>query len=298
MAFNFMKIASAVNPLTVGTALLAGSAGGRGSNIPSFDTTGLQNQISQSADRRKALITGLAGQLPGLTNQYTTSQKQAGQIFAGANTAAATSYKTGLEGLGTEADAARQEALRSETEKTYRNVPQQQQAIREAIGASGTAGNAAVRAETAQPLIQASQHIADLTSQFTQQGLNQADARREAGVTALYNSAEGNALTQLGIDQNTASTLLSTGRADLIQQAADLAGLDKDTLNATLGLSIAGQEANIAKAQADAARKKGLISAIGGIGGAVVGGMSGGLPGASLGSNLGSNAGNLIYGVS
>lgn len=276
--------------------------GGGGSNIPKFDVEPLRRRTKESTKKQREIVAGLSGQLVPLTQQFGTAQQAASKQFGEASTAASGAYKSGLEGLGTEDERARQLALERETQRQYRTLPGQQQAIRESLAATGRLRTGQAGTALAQPVLQTAQRVSDLSGVLEQQGMERQSARKEAGLQAVYETSKGTALEKLGLDKDTARTLLELGRTDLIQQAASLVGIEQNELNALLGIDITAQQANIAASQSKAARRAGIIKALTSLAGAGIGAAAGGvgsrIAGAALGAGIGGVGGDIFSGVS
>jgi len=266
-----------------------------GGSVPTFNPQPLENLVTQSQQRQQGIIQGLYNNLQPLTAQYGTNINQAGGNYAGATTAAAKAYQQGLAGLNTADQLAAQTAVDTAKRQAYSSLPGIQQSIRESLAATGNLKGGRAATALVQPSLQIAQNIQTLTNNLQQQGYTAQQARQEAGVQAIYSTAQGNALTQLGIDQDTARTLLQNGRSDLITQAGALAGLDATTLNQMLGLETEAQTSNIAAAQANQARQTAIGEALGTLGGAGIGAaLGGGIPGATFGAKLGQATGSLF----
>lgn len=300
MAFSLGKIGAIVNPITSITSGISKVGdiknlfGGGGSSVPTFNPSPYITQLQQSQQRQQDIINGLSPSLGAVGSQFTTAQNNNKAAYGVSATQAAQDYQKGLSSLDSTDKTARDLAIANETARQARAIPEQQQAIRESLAATGGLRTGGAGSILAQPQIQMSQNIAELAGKLELQGLDKASARREAGLTTLYNTEQGVALTNLGIDQDTARTLLQNGRADILSRANALLGIDQDTTNSIIGLETTGQLSDIAASQAAADRRAALISAIGGTGGAVIGGLVGGLPGATAGLNIGKSVGTLV----
>jgi hypothetical protein len=148
-------------------------------------------------------------------------------------------------------------------------LPELQRAARESAAATGGLQRGAAQQALAAPVAQAGQQLGQVAGDIavqSQQAQNQA-------LGQIFQGDQGFELQRLGIDQNTARTLLETGRADILQEAMGLVGVEEQLTTDLLGIEQMRQEAEAARAAASANRKAALTSSLLGLGGTVAGGF-------------------------
>lgn len=260
---------------------------------PSFDTGALRAILEQGQTRAKNEInTGFSQSAP-LLKQFESSRNALGKAFeTGANQRAQT-FAQGLQQVESPEFVRQQQAKAREL--AFRDLPGTQELIREQLGATGGLNRgAAIRALQA-PVLQAAQTASDQGFQIQQDAAARDINRRQVALKTIFDTGQGAALERLGIDEQTANTLLKTGRADIIDRAMALAGIEQNRTQGLLDIETLRQQQEIAKAQAKNARRGALLSSVGSLAGAGLGSF-GGPTGALLGSNLGGQLGGLASG--
>lgn len=267
--------------------------------IPSIDIGALQARAEQTAQKRRGITQGLTSNLSALNPQY-----EAKRTALGARLAPEAEQR--LEQLGQETAAlggrereAAGVASRGMREAAFRNVPEAQRAIRESLGGSGLLNSGAAASTLARPTLDALRTARDFDTSQEADLLSRQAGRDESLVNARFNERKEAMQQKFGLDQDTIDYLQSIGREDLIREAESLSGIESDLGNSLLQTDILGQQQNMAKANASAARRGAIISSLGQLGGAGLGFLAGGGPmGAAIGGQLGGALGGFAGGGS
>lgn len=266
-----MAIPLAAIGLGMQAASLASSVFGKKKKAKGPDIGYLTGQIKEGSEKAR----GLAGQefqaLQPLSGQYGTQMEQLGAGYEQKAKGLAEEYQKGLGQLGEADKTARDLSVALKTKEEMGSVPLQQQMLREQLAASGGLRTGAAGKILAQPTQQAAERVGQFGSQLDVENLARQSARQEQGVSALYQSQAGAALTKLGLDQTKLQTLLDAGRTDIISKYAKLAGIDEAELNAMLGLHGMAAQTEMANVAASNAQKQSVLDALSGFGGSLVG---------------------------
>lgn len=265
--------------------------GGSKPTIPGYDTAKLKGIVEGGYNTRKNLLEGAFGQLPQFGQEYEKKANMFGDQFQTSNLGAAEEYQKGLAGIGEEEKTANELAASSNRERNFRNVPETERRIRDIVGATIGFGSGAAAPQLAAPTLQAAQQAGDFENQLEVDRLNKSSARREAGLGTVFTAKQQNALTKMGIDQDTAKMLLETGRGDVLTRAMELGGLEGEKTQSFLDIEQLAQGQAIAKAQADAAARSGKLGAITNLIGTGVGAFFG-----PTGAMIGNQVGNAVGG--
>lgn len=271
------------------------------------NATEQKNLLRKDLDARKGIINSLQGNLAPLSAQYKTDQAQTGQQLNDRNEAALSTYGTDVNKLNESDAAANAAAANINQERSFRTLPAQQQMIRESLAAQGLSRTGAASRALSQPIQQAARGASDFSQNLEANRLANVSRRGENVANAGLDTRKQVAMQRMGLDGDTIKYLHSIGREDLINQAANQAGLSQeeaqslsdinqnltDTLNQT---DLAKQAQNRADAQAKAAKRGGLIRSLTGLAGTAAGAAFGGPLGASIGGQVGQVAGGLATG--
>jgi len=266
-----------------------------GGSSRGINTGALRNILEQGLKRQRSTIEQGYAQTPELGRKFEQKQGDIGQQFVTGSRDRAMDFGRNLENIDT-SDMVRERQAKAQ-ELAFRNVPAAQQAIRENLAATGGLGRGAAIRALSQPVLQASQQAADQGFAIQTAADEDAIARREQALGTLFNTEQGANLQKLGIDQDTARTLLENGRADILNRAMQLADIEAQRTQGLLDIeTLAQQQA----ATRDAAKRQqfgNLIGGLGSIGGAGIGALVGGGPmGALIGSQLGGQLGGFAGG--
>lgn len=268
-----------------------------GGKPKALDAGALQAILNRGASNQRNLVNQGFGQTPQLSQDFESKRNALGQAFeTGANQRAQT---FGLQlGQVESPDFVREQQARAR-EIAFRDLPTAQQNIREQLGATGGLNRGVAIRALAQPTLQAAQASRDAQFQIQQDAARRNIERKEQTIETVFNTGQGAALEKLGIDKETANVLLKTGRADILDRAFALAGIEEGRTQGLLDIEQQRQLSEIAREAEKTRRKGGVFGAIGSLGGAVVGGVlgaklggpAGAVGGASLGSQVGGQLG-------
>ena len=264
--------------------------------IPSIDVGALQRRAEETARRRRDLTQGLTTSLGALTPQYEAKRTELGGRLVPETEQRLEQFGQETATLAPREREAAQVATRGFREQAFREVPEQQRAIREALGGSGMLQSGAAASTLARPTIDALRSSRDFETGQETELLSREAGRNEQMVGIRANERKEALNKKFGLDEDTVNYLQSIGREDLIREAESLSGIESDLGSSLLQTDILGQQQNIARASADAARRGNIISGLGQLGGAAIGFGLGGPLGASLGSQLGGTAGQFATG--
>jgi len=285
MGLNLKKAAGAA-ALGGVAGLSLGAAGGLfgGKKSKGFDTAALQRMLNQGADKQAGLVQG-GFNAAGVKNQdFERTQNALAQAFETGANQRAEQFGQQLQGIESPDFVNAQQA--KNTELAFRNLPAAQQNIREQLGATGGLNRGVAIRALQQPVLQASQQAADANFQTQQQATERDIARRTVALDTIYQTAQGAALQKLGIDRETAQVLLENGRADILDRATALAGIESGRTQGLLDVEQLRQGQDIERAGASKARRAALLGTAGTLAGSLFGPV-GGVIGGQVGSLAG-----------
>jgi len=253
-------------PLLIGGALggAAGLLGSKKPKKPEVDVLGLNRMAQSAAAQKRGIIQGLNPQLNPLTEQFKQSTTGLGEGLVKNVEGQGQQYLKDVEDTGKAADTAR---FNLAQEQTFRNLPQVQQAIRESLAGTGGLGRGYAATELAKAPLQAAQSLSDLTKELAIGGAE----RRGQALDRVYQTNTGAQLSKVGIDKDTANTLLETGRSDILNQAAQLLGVEDQLADDLFGIQQLALTGQFANAGAENDRKNQLMQALAGLSGSLIG---------------------------
>lgn len=234
--------------------------GGGGGSTPKYNVKPLQDILNQGADKQRGIATSLPGQLTPIDTTFGNKQGAAGADYLQNVKQTGTDYVNSIAN-----PQLRDKSIAAINENAYRNVPAAQQAIRESLAGTGRFGNGKAQNLLAQPVVQAGEQAADNSIAYD----NQADQNRINATGQAFGANTSALASKLGLDSDTAKTLMENGRGDLIQQAQNLLGIEGDVSQGLFNLEDTRQKSDIASAQADQQRRSALLNSLLGIGGQV-----------------------------
>ena len=259
--------------------------------VPTPDLTALFQTIDSAGENQRALISNLS---PELQKQYAD--------YKASNAAASTALQTGTTALGQNLMAQTQAnydpnapavTAAEDAAKTaiYANIPGQQNAIRQALAATGGFDRGTAGKQLAAPVLAAGQQYGQQVGAITAQQLQQKQQATQAAINTI-NSMDNNVLQQqFGLSKDQALTIMNSNRQDLKDQLAQLINQSNTQTNQTLGVQNAQinnqYQADVAaKAQSDA-----MNNAWANLGSGVVSSMAGDPSGIvqGLGTNQGTS---------
>jgi hypothetical protein len=262
-------------------ALLAIGAGTMGAGLlnsvlgkkkkASVDTAAMMEDIRKSTEAQKGIVGQQTTALQALNPAYESGMKGLGESYTKTATDLAKAYQTNLTGVGTAEQMAAEKAKALQTQTAARNIPLQQQLIRQQLAATGGGRTGQAAKALSAPVSQAATQASDFSKTLDIQTLQAQSARQEKGIDTLFQTQAGAALTKLGLDKETITTLLNNNRSDIILQAGQLLGIDQQQLANMLGIAGIQTNVNIANAAGYNANQAALNQALIGTGGYLVG---------------------------
>jgi hypothetical protein len=221
------------------------------------DLTALFRTIDNAGENQRNLINALPAELQ---KQYTD--------YKAANAAAGTTLQTGTAALGEKlkADTANlyganapavQAAMDASKTAIYANLPGQQNAIRQALAATGGFDRGTAGKQLAAPIIQAGQQYGQEVANITADQLKKKQDM-DLSVINTINSMDNNVLQQMfGMSKEQALNIMNSNRQDLKDQLSSLITQSTTQTNQKLGVQTAQiqnqYQADVAdKAQSDA----------------------------------------------
>ena len=260
-----------VSPIGIGAGLaaggLAGSIFGR-KKRPSFDVTRINQLIEQGGEEQRRAIGTLRPETDKQLGQFRTDTEAAQARATGAQEA---SRNRLLQDL----DPVTSRLLQSQTDQlkrtTFGQIPEAQRAVREALAASGGLDRGVAAEELARVPIEAARQFGEGAASLQQESL-----RTTQDALQNLQSQESQLIAKnLGIDQDTYNTILSTGNQALINELNALIDESKRRTEGLIGAEQFRQSGNVAAAAADNADRQALFSSLTNLGGQLIGG---GLP--------------------
>lgn len=247
----------------LGAAGLAGSIFGK-KKIPNYDISRINALLTHGGEEQRNIIGELRPE----------TEKQLGQFrtdITGAQDRARADQETSRGRLLSELDPVTSRLLRSQTDQlkrtTFGAIPEAQQATREALAASGGLGRGVAAEQLARVPLEASRQFAEGAA-----GLQQESLRTQQDALQNLQSQESQLIAKnLGIDESTYNTILSTGNSALINELNALVDESKRRNEGLINAEMFRQSGNVAAASADAANRQAIFSSLTGLGGTVAG---------------------------
>jgi hypothetical protein len=148
-------------------------------------------------------------------------------------------------------------------------LPELQRAAREGAAATGGLKRGAGAEMVQRPVREATTAIGDVAGDIA----IQSQMAQQNALDRVFSGDTAFEMEKLGIDRGVAQTLLDTGRADILQEAMGLVGVEDQLTTDLLGIEQNRMEAEAAAELAKAQRKSSLMNALLGAGGKVAGGF-------------------------
>lgn len=246
---------------------LAGSIFGKKKKV-NYDISGIQNLIQQGGQEERAQLARLRPETQKLTDTFRSD-------VSGAQDRARADQAASGKALISELDPVTSRLLQSQTDQlkrtTFGQIPEAQQAAREALAATGGLQRGVSAESLARVPIEAARTFGEGAANLQQESL-----RTQQDALQNLQSQESQLISKnLGIDADTYNTILNSGNAALI---GELNGLIEEARNRTQGLVGAEQfrqTGNVANAAAENANQQAIYSSLTNLGGNLIGG---GLP--------------------
>jgi hypothetical protein len=250
---------------------LTGSAAGvvsgiinSGRGIPSPDLTKLFQTIRAAGANQRNLINALPESLKPLYDQYVKSTSQASQdLQTGTDEITDRLKKETEANYGPEATRAALDAIKGEI---YAELPGQQNAIRQALAATGGFDRGTASKQLAAPVLQAAQKYATAAASLTADQLKTKQAAVQQALNTIASLDSQTLQAKFGMSKEQATQILSGNRQDLKDQLADLINQSNTETNQMLGVQSDQAMNDYRKAVARNAQQDALTNAIVGLG--------------------------------
>lgn len=222
----------------VGGVISATINGKRG--IPKPDLTALFKTIKDSGEKQRDLIKLLPEQLKPLYDQYIASNKDtANALDAGTAEIGDTLLKRTEANYGPEVARATLDAVKGDI---YAELPGQQNAIRQALAASGGFDRGSAGKALAAPVLQAAQKYASASANIHADQLKAKQGATQQAINTVSSLDAQTLQEKFGMSKEQAMTILTSNRSDLKDQLADL--INQNTTETNQTLEVQGAQAN------------------------------------------------------
>jgi len=262
----FLPIAGAA----LGGAGLAGSLFGK-KKKPNLNIAAIQQTAQRGAEQQRGLIGAQESQLRPLTEQFKTGREQLSASIQPEFAKVGEQLRSGLAGIGDIEAQASEQALDLQQRRAARDIPLQQQLLREQLAASGGLRTGGAARVLQQPVVQQQQAQSDLAAQLASERLSREASRQETGAMQQAELARQGLVQRLGVDEGTLNMLLELGRTDIIDRIGALRGVSQDETNAMLGALGLQAQQSAAEAAAENQRRQALFSGLTQLGGTLLG---------------------------
>jgi len=285
----------AIAPIVAGALIssagsIAGGLLGRKKKSPSIDVAGAQRLAKESSARQRDSIGQQFNDLQGQNKEWEAKRMGLSGSIQPQYEKIGKDLMTGYQQVGQAEQKNLEDILRTRQQQTARNIPLQQQLVREQLAASGGLRTGGAARSLQAPVLQAQTEQSDLASALSQQSQAAQTGRLERGTEAQAGLAKEALTTKLGIDEDTMNTLFETGRTDIIEKLGALRGVESDELKAML--SAMGINANIGLANTAVSNENRVMlgQTLGNVAG-TIGGIVSSMPSANKWVNTGLGSG-------
>lgn len=227
---------------------------------PSIDLSALYNTIQNAGQYQQQIINALPADIQKNLATYAQSQNKAGATYQNNTQTQLNDYLGKITGLYGPNSAAAQAQKAANTQSIYSTVPGTQNAIRNALAATGGLQRGAAGTALAQPYVAAAQANSQANANVN---AAQTAAGQQATQQALstVNSMEASMFQQLfGMSKEQATQILTSGNQALQTQLSDLINQSNNQTNQTLGVEGIQANNNYQNAVADTANTNGIIA--------------------------------------
>jgi hypothetical protein len=249
---------------------LAGSLMGKKKKA-TVDVAGMTNLVKGSSGKQRNLINQQFSELQPMSQDWEAKRQGLSESIQPGFDKIGKDLLTGYQQVGQAEQQNLENILRTRQQQSARNIPLQQQLIRENLAASGGFRTGGAARSLQAPVMQAQTEQADLASALSQQAQAAQTGRLEKGTETQANLAKEALTTKLGIDEDTMNTLFQTGRTDIIERLGALRGVESDELQSMLGIMGLKTQADLANAAASNANRQALYGSLTGLGGQLIG---------------------------
>jgi hypothetical protein len=257
---------------------LAGGLMGKKKKKKGLDMAAVNATIQKGSKEQKDLIGQQFSDLQLQNQQYGKEREGLSASIEPAYSKIGDQLKAGYQGVGQAEQTAIGTKLGREQEIAARNIPLQQQLLREQLAATGNLRTGGAGKVLSAPVQEAAQQRSDLAAQLQAEAQSREASRLEKGAETEASLAKEAFTTKLGIDKDTMDTLLSLGRTDLIEKLSSLRGVSADETNAMLNMLGVQGNINMAESAADNASQQDIFSGLAGLGGTLAGSLASKMP--------------------
>lgn len=225
------------------------------------DLTALFQTIKAAGTKERALINELPGNLQAEYQKWKDANaSNLGELKTGTE-AVENKYLQGLEGIYDPNAPAVKAAMDAAKTAIYADLPGQQDAIREALAATGGLDRGTASKQLAAPVIQAAAKYGQAVQNVTAQQLQQKQAAQEKAVNTLLNMDNNVVQQTFGMNKEQALAIMNGTRDDLKNQMTDLVNQSTRETQQTLGVQSADVQNKYNAAVANKAQKDALNNA-------------------------------------
>jgi hypothetical protein len=245
---------------------LPGSAAGVVSGIlnkgsaPKPDLTQLFATIKSAGANQRDLINALPAELKPLYEQYAATNQKAGEtLTAGTNAIGDTLMQKTAANFSPDATRAALDAAKGEI---YAELPGQQDAIRQALAATGGFDRGTASKQLAAPVLQAASQFATKAAGITADQLKAKQQATQQAITTIASMDSQTLQSVFGMSKEQATAILNGNRQDLKDQLTDLVNQSKNETSQLLGVQSDVAMNDYRAKVADDAQSKALTNGI------------------------------------
>jgi hypothetical protein len=233
---------------------------------PSLNLSQLFNTIQNAGQYQQQLINQLPTNLQQQYQQYIQSNQGAINTLQTGTTALGNDFLSQISNVYGPNSPAAQAQTAALKQQVYAGVPQQTQAVSEALAATGGFNRgAATRALSQVPLQAATQVSQGIANIAATQTAAQQNATAQA-INKVLGMNDQVLQQQFGLSQQQALNLLQYGRQDQINQLTELINQSNTETNQLLGVEGAGATNQFNQQVANNAQQQGIINGLIGVG--------------------------------
>lgn len=240
---------------------LIDSAGGvlkgilSGGAVSAPDLSQLFQIIDSAGDNQRNLINQLPVDLQKQYADYKAANATAGTTLQGTTNALTQGLQTGTEANFDPNAPAVKAAEDAAKTAIYANVPGQQNAIRQALAATGGFDRGTASKQLAAPVLQAGQQFGQAVLNTTASQLQQKQAATQKALETVTSMGEDTAQKLFGMSTAQATAILQGNRQDLKDQLTSLINQSINQTNQTLGVTGTNIQNQYNQAVADKAQR-------------------------------------------
>lgn len=219
------------------------------------DLSALFDTIKNAGVNQRQMINALPAQLKPLWDQYAASNAATGEALTTGTTGVTNALQTGTAAnFGPEVAKAAEDAAKT---AIYADLPTQQNAIRQALAATGGFDRGTAGKQLAAPVLAAGKAVAQNVANVEAQQLQAKQQATQQALTTIAQMSESNLNSIFGMSKDQATAILNGNRQDLKDQLTSLINQSTGETNQNLGVQGADitnkyNQAVATKAQQDA----------------------------------------------